>query len=127
MLSTAPSKRDCIFSLASTVTNFRFFFNHFDIYCLVVLNLNIMNEQKILEKAENIYSFNSHLLVYILVNILLFGVDLYDNGHIYWAFFSLRGWGIGLLSHYISVFNPFFSVEKEVEKLTEKHKRSIDQ
>ena len=93
----------------------------------MVLNLNIINEQKILEKAENIVSFKSHLLVYILVNILLFGVDLYDNGHINWAFFSLMGWGIGLLSHYISVFNPFFSVEKEVEKLTEKHKRSIDQ
>ena len=86
-----------------------------------------MNEQKILEKAENIVSFKLYLLVYILVNIYLFGVDLYDNWHINWAFFSLMGWGIGLLYHYISVFNPFFSAEKEVEKLTEKHKRSIDQ
>ena len=86
-----------------------------------------MNEQKILEKAENIDSFKSHLLVYILVNIFLFDVDLYGNGHINWAFFSLMGWGIGLLSHYMYVFNPFFSAEKEVEKLTEKHKRSINQ
>ena len=76
---------------------------------------------------SDVYVFEAVYLVYILVNILLFGVDLYDNGHINWAFFSLMGWGIGLLSHYISVFNPFFSVEKEVEKLTEKHKRSIDQ
>ena len=64
-----------------------------------------MNEQKILEKAENILSFKSHLLVYILVNIFLFGVDLYDNGYINLAFFSLMGWGIGLLSHYIC-FQP---------------------
>jgi hypothetical protein len=34
------------------------------------------------------------------------------------------GWGIGLVSHYFSVFNPFFSVEKEVEKLNKKNKRS---
>ena len=83
-----------------------------------------MNEQQILEKAENIVSFKSHLLVYILVNVFLFGVDLYDNGHINWAFFSLLGWGIGLVSHYFSVSNPLFSVEKEVEKLTEKYKNS---
>ena len=83
-----------------------------------------MNEQQILEKAENIVSFKSHLLVYILANIFLFGVDLYDNGYVNWAIFSLLGWGIGLVSHYFSVFNPFFSVEKEVEKLNKKQKRS---
>ena len=83
-----------------------------------------MNEQQILEKAENIVSFKSHLLVYILVNVFLFGVDIYDNGHVNWAIFSLLGWGIGLVSHYFSVFNPFFSVEKEVEKLNKKYKSS---
>ena len=83
-----------------------------------------MNEQKILQKAQDIVSFKSHLLVYILVNLLLFGVDFYGNGLINWAFFSLLGWGIGLVSHYFSVFNPLFSVDKEVEKLTEKYKNS---
>jgi len=67
-----------------------------------------MNEQKILEKAENIVSFKSHLLVYIFVNIFLFGVDLYDNGHINWAFFSLMGWGIGLISLYFCFQSLFF-------------------
>ena len=83
-----------------------------------------MNEQQILEKAQDIVSFKSHLLVYILFNLLLFGVDFYCNGLINWAFFPLLGWGIGLVSHYFSVFNPLFSVEKEVEKLKEKYKNS---
>ena len=83
-----------------------------------------MNEQQILQKAQDIVSFKSHLLVYILVNLLLFGVDFYGNGLITWAFFSLLGGGIGLVSHYFSVFNPLFSVDKEVEKLTEKYKNS---
>ena len=52
-----------------------------------------MNEQQILEKAQDIVSFKSHLLVYILVNLLLFGVDFYGNGLINWAFFPLLGWG----------------------------------
>jgi hypothetical protein len=83
-----------------------------------------MNEQQILEKAQDIVSFKSHLLVYILVNLLLLGVDFYGNGLINWAFSPLLGWGIGLVSHYFSVFNPLFSVEKEVEKLKEKYKNS---
>ena len=83
-----------------------------------------MNEQQILEKAQDIVSFKSHLLVYILVNLLLFGVDFYGNGLINWAFFPLLGWGTGLVSHYFSVFNPLFSVQKEVEKLKEKYKNS---
>ena len=72
-----------------------------------------MNEQQILEKAENIVSFKSHLLVYILVNVFLFGVDIYDNGHVNWAIFSLLGWGIGLVSHYFSVLIHFFQSRRK--------------
>ena len=53
-----------------------------------------MNEQQILERAESIVSFKSHFLVYILVNVFLFGVGLYDNGHVNWAIFSLLGWAL---------------------------------
>ena len=83
-----------------------------------------MNEQQILERAENIVSFKSYFLVYILANIFLFSLDIYDNDHVNWAIFSILGWGIGLVYHYFSISNPFFSVEKEVEKLNKKHKRS---
>ena len=65
-----------------------------DIFYTKILNLNIMNEQQILERAESIVSFKSHFLVYILVNVFLFGVGLYDNGHVNWAIFSLLGWAL---------------------------------
>ena len=74
-----------------------------------------MNEQQILEKAENIVSFKSHLLVYILVNVFLFGVDIYDNGHVNWAIFSLLGWGIGFVSYYFGFQSILFVREGSVK------------
>ena len=80
-----------------------------------------MNEQQILEKAENIVSFKSHLLVFILVNVFLFGVDIYDNGHVNWAIFSL----LGLARHckfLIGFQSIFFS--REGSEMIKKYKSS---
>lgn len=83
-----------------------------------------MNEQQILEKAENIVSFKSHLLVYILVNVFLFGVDIYDNGHVNWAIFSLLGWGIGFVSYYFWFSIHSFRSRRKWKKFNKKCKKS---
>ena len=46
------------------------------------------------------------------------GLDFLDNGKFNWFYFASLGWGIGLLSHYISIKpNSLFSLEKEIERL----------
>jgi len=41
-----------------------------------------------------------------------------DNGYLNWAYFVVLGWGVGILSHYISLKSGgIFSVEKEMERL----------
>lgn len=56
--------------------------------------------------------------MYLLINAGLFGLDYLDNGYLNWAYFVLLGWGVGILSHYISLKSGvIFSVEKEMERL----------
>jgi hypothetical protein len=51
----------------------------------------------------------------------LFAMDYYDNGHIEWAYYAAMGWGVGILSHYVSIkTGGVFSVEKEMEQLRKK-------
>lgn len=82
-----------------------------------------MTEQELQERAEANVGFYRHLMVYVLVNLGLLGLDYMDNGSINWALFPLLGWGIGLLSHYVQIQSfGFFSVEKEKERLRKKQR-----
>ena len=77
-----------------------------------------ITEQDIIEQAQKNISFKKHLFIFILVNCLLVGLDFLDNGKLDWFYFASLGWGIGLLSHYISIKpNSLFSVEKEIERI----------
>jgi hypothetical protein len=85
-----------------------------------------MNDKELLKQAKKNISFKRHFFIYVLVNLLLLSIDYYDNGHFEWFFFTSIGWGIGLLSHYISI-KPLsiFSVEKEKERLKNKIKNRL--
>ncbi len=83
-----------------------------------------MNEEERYRQAKEhvvaLKSFYIHLLVYIVVNIGLFVLCLILNQN--WYLWVVFGWGIGLLSHAISLFahNFLFSREWE-EKQIRKH------
>ena len=82
-----------------------------------------MTEQELQERAEASVGFKKHLITYVLINLGLFALDYFDNGHINWAYFPLLGWGVGLLSHYIQISSfGLFSVEKEKERLRRKNR-----
>jgi hypothetical protein len=77
-----------------------------------------MTEKELRSKAKDIVKFKQHLFMYLLINAGLFGIDYLDNGYLNWAYFVLLGWGVGILSHYISLKSGgIFSVEKEMERL----------
>jgi hypothetical protein len=51
--------------------------------------------------------------MYLLINAGPFGIDYLDNGYLNWAYFVVLGWGVGILSHYISLKSGgIFSVKK---------------
>ncbi|MDA8763684.1 2TM domain-containing protein [Flavobacteriaceae bacterium] len=77
-----------------------------------------MTEKELRSKAKDIVKFKQHLFMYLLINAGLFGLDYLDNGYLNWAYFVVLGWGVGILSHYISLKSGgIFSVEKEMERL----------
>ena len=92
-----------------------------------------MDEQARYERArkrvEEIKGFYSHLMVYALVNLALFVLDLISSPGLQWFFWPLFGWGIGVLAHAGSVFGPgrFWGPEweeRKIRKLMEKDEGS---
>lgn len=72
------------------------------------------------KRVENLKAFYTHFTVFILVNIMLFTINmLNDPGH-WWFIYPLGGWGIGLVAHGLSVFSfGFFGPEWEEKKIKE--------
>ncbi|MEZ0542567.1 2TM domain-containing protein [Fibrella arboris] len=82
------------------------------------------------KQAKERVGFRMHLRSYLIVNgglwlIYLFTqFSLVQSGHrgylVPWPIFPMLGWGIGLVSHYASVYrspNQRNQVEREYEKL----------
>ena len=66
-----------------------------------------MTEDEVLRRAKRRVGlktgFMIHALVYVLVNLGLFGVNLFSGGQ-RWHLFPLLGWGLGLAIHGIVTF-----------------------
>lgn len=91
---------------------------------------NFNNEQFSIEKARKrvkaIGGFYKHLIIYIIVNIALLGINYFDddNGEVFFSFHNFSTaffWGIGLLFHGFSVFGTglFLGTDWEERKVRE--------
>lgn len=70
-------------------------------------------------KIESIKRFYNHLTVYIIVNIMLFIINLLFTPGTWWFIFPLIFWGVGVLTHFLEVFifdNKFFTKKWEKKK-----------
>ena len=54
-------------------------------------------------RVEALKGFYMHAVVYVLINIMLFAIDLFTSGGM-WFFWPMLGWGIGLAVHAVNVF-----------------------
>jgi transcriptional regulator with XRE-family HTH domain len=78
-------------------------------------------EQQVIEQVRDIKGFYTHLAKYVVVIILLFGINLVTSPGYIWVWWVAVGWGIGVVSHGLSVFEVFniFSPKwekKQIEK-----------
>ncbi len=82
------------------------------------LNENL-RYQRAKKKAREIRSFYFNLLCYCIVIPVLIFINLYFTPEFYWFYFSMLGWGIGLLFHGMGAFgwNPFLGKDWEERKL----------
>ena len=77
------------------------------------------------ERVEELKSFYSHLIVYVIVNAGLFLFNMLTAPDRLWFIFPLLGWGIGLAIHAFWVFagSRLFSrewEEREIRRIMER-------
>jgi len=86
--------------------------------------------RQVYERAESIVAekigFLRHLIIYVVVNAVLFAINMVTSSGFLWFLIPLGGWGIVLLAHFLSVFTfrgdrferwRKRQIEKEMEKL----------
>ena len=78
------------------------------------------NYKKKKKRVENLKAFYIHLALYILVNLMLFFINISSDSSKLWFLYPLAGWGIGIVIHGLTTF-PFgiFGKEWEERKIKE--------
>lgn len=86
-----------------------------------------------IKRIKKIKGFYIHLLVYVVINIMIIVVNIQnlETGESYFQFknfFTAFFWGIGIVSHALSVFGPDLFLgndweEKKIKELMDKEKR----
>ena len=73
-------------------------------------------------RAENLQGLYIHLIVYVVVNAGLFAINAFTRAEdgVWWFFWPLTIWGIGLLIHLttlLGVFSPEWAERKAQQTL----------
>ncbi|MBV9454350.1 MAG: 2TM domain-containing protein [Rubrobacter sp.] len=76
-------------------------------------------------RVKQLKGFYTHAIVYVVVNIVLFVINLLMPGP-WWFYWPLLGWGIGLGVHALNVFVLGGTVgrdweERKIKELMDKH------
>ncbi|MES2412120.1 MAG: 2TM domain-containing protein [Bacteroidota bacterium] len=90
--------------------------------------------QEALKRVKRIKGFYSHLMVYVVINVMLLivnykNLDASENFLGWQVFNTAIFWGIGLLAHAFSVFTPTMLMgkdweERKIKELMEKEKQN---
>ena len=51
------------------------------------------------KRAREKYTFYTHLVVYVAVNLFLIAVNLFTSPQSYWFIWPLLGWGVAVVIH----------------------------
>ena len=72
-------------------------------------------------RVRSIRGFYVHVAVFVAVNILLHLINFVATPKVYWAFWPLVGWSIGLLAHGLAAYRwmPFLGKDWEERKIRE--------
>jgi hypothetical protein len=85
----------------------------------------VMNEEekyrRAKERVEEIKSFYVHVMVYIMVNIVLFIIDVVTSPGAWWFYWPLFGWGVAVFIHGFTIFGTkgLFGKSWEEKKIKE--------
>ena len=89
------------------------------------MNTEETKYQKAKERVEAIKGLYIHLTVYVVVNLILFSINMIVSPDGLWFLWPLMGWGVGVVIHALSVFGfgPGFGADWEEKKIAELMKK----
>lgn len=73
-------------------------------------------EQRALEYVRDVKGFYSSLMTFLIVVPALFLMNYFLTPGYFWAWWVLFGWGIGIVTHALSVFELFKFFDADWEK-----------
>ena len=84
------------------------------------MNTEDSKYQNAKKRAGEIRDFYTHLGIYVLVNLLLFLIDITTSPDVLWFYWPLLGWGIGMVLHAVRVygFGRWFGPDWEEKQIT---------
>ncbi|HHH84443.1 MAG TPA: 2TM domain-containing protein [Firmicutes bacterium] len=73
------------------------------------------------KRVDDLKGFYHHLLSFFMVNVILFVIDVATSPGEFWFYWVTLFWGIGILSHGVSVFgfNNILGKDWEERKIRE--------
>ena len=83
------------------------------------MNEQDIRYQKAKERVEQIKGFYIHLIVYVVVNLILFSINMIVSPDNLWFFWPLIGWGIAIVLHALVVFGGLLGSNWEEKKIAE--------
>jgi hypothetical protein len=75
--------------------------------------------QQAKERVEEIKSFYIHLIVYVVINLMLFTINITTSPGYLWFIWPLAGWGIAVVLHAVRVYAGTLGADWEEKKITE--------
>ncbi len=87
-----------------------------------------LSYERAAKRVKEIKEFWSHLITYVLVNILLYFVNVMTTPEYLWIKWVVLGWGIGIITHFLSVYG-FFGLfgheweQRKIQELMDREKR----
>ena len=86
------------------------------------MNTEETKYQKAKERVEALRGFYIHLIVYVVVNLFLFLLNIITSPDSLWFYWPLLGWGIAIVGHALSVYwgiDRRFGADWEEKKVRE--------
>jgi hypothetical protein len=80
------------------------------------MNAEEIKYQNAKKRVAAIKGYYTHLIVYIVVNLMLFAINMLSSPASLWFYWPLFGWGIAIVIHTLSVFSSGFGLGADWEQ-----------
>jgi len=83
------------------------------------MNTQETKYQKAKGRVEEIKDFYTHLIVYVVINLMLFSINMITSPGGLWFIWPLMGWGVAIVLHAVRVFAGTLGTDWEEKKIAQ--------